>query len=367
MRFTVSQSALQAALAVVSKGTATNSTMPIIAGILIRASEGTLEFRATDLSISIRHSIAANVEEPGETVVSGRMLSSIVKSLPDAPITFDGGQGTVDISCQRVRFALNTLPAADFPEFPQVEPESSVELPRELLSSMVDRVYRVTSKDTSRPILGGILLTVDSNLVSLVATDSYRLAVVDAHVETSTLTGEFRAIVPGGAFHGALQVMGGAENVLVGASGTQVLFSSGTTTFVARRIEGTFPDYQRLLPASCETSVRLEVEALSDALHRVSLVATANPSVRFDVDADGGLLTLSAMSADAGEAREQLEAPTEGANVVTALNHRYVSDCIGALSGEKEIDLELQGPVQPAVFKSYGALNYLYLLMPVRL
>lgn len=367
MRFTVSQDALQAALAVVTKGTASNSTMPIIAGVLIRAAEGTLEFRATDLSISIKHSVPANVEEPGETVVSGKMLSALVKKLPSAPVTFDGGQNTVDIACQRVRYSLNTLSADDFPEFPEVEPESSVQLPCDALAAMVDRVHRVTSKDTSRPILAGILLTVEQNLVRLVATDSYRLAVVDANVETSSLAGEFKAIVPGTAFHGALQAMGPSETVLVGASGSQVVFSGGTTTFVSRRIEGNFPNYRQLLPSTCTTSVKLSVEELADALQRVSIVATANPSVRFDVDVDGQLLTLSAMSADTGEAREQMEAASTGENMVIALNHRYVSDCVGVLAADGEVDLELQGPMQPAVFKSYGAVNYLYLLMPVRL
>lgn len=368
MRFTVSKSALQKALAVVVKGASSNTTMPIIAGVLFRASEGTLELQTTDLAISIRHSVAANVEESGETVVSAKMISSIVKNLPDAPVTFDGAGSVLEMSCDRsIRYTLNTLPAQDFPSFPEVAPESSVELPLGILTDMVDSVFRVTSKDTSRAALCGILLTVEENLVRLVACDSYRLAVVDAHVETSSLSGSFDAIVPGQAFRDAVSAMAGEEAVLVGVTGTQVLFSAGTTTFVSRRIEGNYPDYNRLIPASCSTSVKLPVEAFSEALKRVAPMATTNPSVRLDVDVDGGLITMSSGAVDAGEARVEVDAPGTGENVRIALNDRYLQECLTAAPDDESLDLELQGSMKPAVFKSYGAVNYLYLVMPVHL
>ena len=162
MKFTVSQSALSEALAVVSKGMASNSTLAVLTGIYIKASEGTLEFQTTNLTISIRHKIAANVEEEGETVVSGKILSNIVKTLPDAAVEFEGGDRGVSILCDKSSFRLNTLDARDFPEFPQFDLEQTVELPSALLSDMVDKVYKVTSKDSSRPVLSGVLLTTRS-------------------------------------------------------------------------------------------------------------------------------------------------------------------------------------------------------------
>lgn len=367
MRFTVSQSALSAALSVVSKGMATNSTLPIVSGVYIKADEGTLEFQTTDLVISIRHRIPAMVEEPGETVISGKMLIDIVKTLPDAAVSFEGGPNTVLIDCESSRFELNTLNPVDFPDFPSFALESSVELPRDILSDMVGRVYKVTSKDTSRPILGGILLTVEENLVRLVATDSYRLAVCDTNVETSTLQGEFKMIIPGAAFHDVLSVPSDSGTILVGSTESQVVFVFGNTTYISRRIEGNFPNYRSLLPQSCNTSVKVPLGGFQDSLRRVAVIARVNPSVRFDVDPDGSLLTLSATSSDQGYAREELTVEAEGQQMVCALNHRYVMDCINALSGADTVDLELVGPENPAIFKSYGAVNYLYLLMPVKL
>ena len=184
MKFTVSQSSLAKAIAVVSKGIGAQSTLPVLGGVFLRAEAGSIEFQTTNTTISIRHSIAANVEEEGAT-------------LPDAAVTFEDTGGYMSISCEKSNFRLMTLNANDFPEFPEIETEQQVELPSGILSSMVDKVYKVTSKDTSRPILAGVLLTVENNTIRLVATDSYRLAVCDTNTETSSADAPFEVIVLG--------------------------------------------------------------------------------------------------------------------------------------------------------------------------
>ena len=366
MKFTVSQSSLMKALTVVSKGMGTNSTLPILSGIYVRAAEGTLEFQTNNLTISIRHLIPANVEEPGEAVVSGKVLTSIVKNLSDAAVTFEGADRTLQISCEKSTFRLNTLNPADWAGFPEVQPERSIELPSDLLSKMVDKVYRVTSKETSRPILQGILLTVEDNTIRLVATDSFRLAVCDSSVEAAA--GEaFRAIVPGTVFHDVLTMPSMTDEVSIGTTESQIVFSFGNTTFVSRRIEGNFPDYKQLLPPTCATAVELDVAEFSAALKRVSVIALQNASVRFDIDADAGLMRLSARSPEQGESSETVACGVEGQSLSIALNYHYVFDCVNAVSESKAMRLELQGSVQPGIFKCNGKVNYLYLLMPVRL
>ena len=369
MKFTVSQSSLAKALLVVAKGMATNSTLPYLSGIYIKAQEGTLEFQTSNLTISIRHRIAANVEEPGETVVSGKILTSIVKTLPDAAVSFsmEGAARVLELSCHKSRFRLNTLDPSDFPEFPTYELERSIELPSELLSDMVDKVYKVTSRDTSRPILQGVLLSVEQNTIRLVATDSYRLAVCDSNAETSSASEAFVTIVPGATFHDVLSSPSMTETLQVGTTDSQVIFSFGNTTYVSRKIEGNFPNYRQLLPSTCATSVHLNVDEFGAALKRVSVIASSNPSVRLDADVDGKLMRLSASSPDQGESSEQMDAEVEGSTMSIALNFHYVFDCVNAVSGSDDLALELQGSMQPAIFKSYGKINYLYLLMPVRM
>lgn len=367
MKFTVSQSALERALAVVSKGLGGQSTLPILGGVLLRAEAGSIELQTTNINISIRHAIPANVEEEGSAVVSGKVLAGVVKNLPDSAVTFDDESGSMAISCETSHFRLNTLNASDFPEFPALSLEQSVELPSELLSTMVDKVYKVTSRDTSRPILAGVLLTVDNNTIRLVATDSYRLAVCDTNTETSSVEGTFEVIVPGTTFHDVLSLPSMTESVSIGLAQSQIVFSFGSTTYVSRRIEGNFPNYRQLLPANCNTTVRLDAARLTQALRRVSVIATSNPSVRFDIDADGGLLKLSASSPDQGESTELVDVEVEGDTLAIALNYHYVLDCAAAAAQDKEVSLELLSSMQPAVFKSFARINYLYLLMPVRM
>lgn len=366
MKFTVSQSSLMKALTVVAKGMGTNSTLPILSGIYVRAFEGSLEFQTNNLTISIRHLIPANVEEPGEAVVSGKVLTGIVKNLSDAAVTFEGADRTLVISCEKSTFRLNTLNPADWAGFPEVEPERTIDLPSDLLAGMVDKVYRVTSKETSRPILQGILLTVEDNTIRLVATDSFRLAVCDSSVESPA--GEaFRAIVPGTVFHDVLSMPSMTDSLTIGTTESQIVFAFGNTTFVSRRIEGNFPDYKQLLPPSCATAVELDVAAFSAALKRVSVIAIQNASVRFDIDADAGLMRLSARSPEQGESSETIPCDVEGQSLSIALNYHYVFDCVNAVSASPQMRLELQGSVQPGIFKCNGKVNYLYLLMPVRL
>lgn len=366
MKFTVSQSALSTALAVVSKGMATNASLPILAGIYLRAEDGSIEFQTTNLDISIRHSIAANVEEPGETVLSGKLLGNIVKTLPDAAVSFESDGTTVAIACEKSRFRLNTLDPTDFPEFPTYELERTIELPSELLSKMVDKVYKVTVKDPSRPILSGILLNVQNNTIRLVATDAYRLAVCDSNTETSSLDAAFETIVPGNVFHDVLSLPSMTERLQMGITGSQVVFGFGTTTYVSRRIDGRFPDYKQLFPKSCASSVHIDVPRLSAALKRVSVIALANPSVHFDVDADGNVMRLSASSPDQGSSTELVPVEVTGDSVSIALNYHYVFDCVNAVSGTDDITLELTSAQRPAIFKSYSNINYQYLLMQMR-
>lgn len=367
MKFTVSQASLSEALAVVMKGVAGTSTLPILSGVLVRAKDGVIEFQTSNYTIAVRHRIAARVDEEGAMVVPCKMLSNITKTLPDAPVSFELEEHQVRVRCEKSSFRLNTLDVGDFPEFPSIALESSVELPANVLSEMVARVWRVVSTDKNRPALNGVYTTVENNTVRLVATDSYRLAVCDTQVETSTLDGSFELNVPADAFNDAIGITGGQGTILIGCTDTQVVFVAGNTTYVARRIEGMYPNYKVLLPKACTTTVKIDVATLSAALKRVATVAQNNSSVKFEIDAEAGTLGLSAVSSDQDAASETLDVEVEGQSGVIVFNYHYIFGCLNVLSREKEVTLELQSYTQPGIFKSYDKINYLYLVMPVRM
>ena len=366
MKFIVSQAALSEALAVVMKGVASASTLPILSGVLLHAADGVLELQTSNYTIAVRHRIAARVDEPGDMVIPCKMLSNITKTLPDAAVAFERDERQVLITCEKSSFRLNTLDVADFPEFPAIALERSVELPADILSAMVARVWRVTSTDKNRPVLNGVYMTVENNTVRLVATDSYRLAVCDTQVETSSLEGSFELNVPAEALNDAIQITGGQGTIMVGSTDTQVVFVAGNTTYVSRRIEGVYPNYKALLPASAATTVKIDVAAFNAALKRVAVIAQNNSAVKFEIDGDIGQMTLAALSSDQDAARESIDVEVEGASGTIAFNYHYIFGCLNALSREKEITLELQSYAQAGVFKSYDKINYLYLVMPVR-
>ena len=358
MKFTVSQSSLTQAIGVVMKGVASASTLPILSGVLVKAQDGILEFQTSNYTISIRHRIAAHVEEEGEMVIPCKMLSNITKTLPDAPGTFELSERQVLIGCENGSFRLDTLDANDFPEFPAYAIESAVELPTDVLSEMVGRVWRVTSTDKARPILGGVHMKVENNTVRLVATDSFRLAVCDTQVETSTLEGSFELNVPADAFNDALNIMASQATIMIGAT---------DTPYVSRRIEGVYPNYKQLIPDSCVTSVKIDVAAFNAALKRVAVIASANPAVKFEIDVENGQMGLSSISNDQDLAQETIDVEAEGESGTIAFNYHYIFGCLNALSKEKEITLELKSYSQAGIFKSYDKINYLYLVMPVRI
>ena len=364
MKFSVSQSSLATALSIVGKGMSGNSTIPLLSGIYIKADNGMLEFQTNNLTISIRHKITANVEEPGEVVVSGKLLTGIVKNLPDAAVTFEGGERTLTITCLSSLFRLNTLDAKDWSEFPEVAFASACELPSVILSEMANKVYKVTSKENSRPILQGVLLSAHDNTLRLVATDSYRLAMCETYAASESTVDDFSLIIPGTVFHDVLTMPSMTEKILIGTTANQIVFSFGTTTYVSRKTEGTYPDYRQLLPKTYATAVTVDTEQFLAALRRVATIATTMPIRRIDIDADGQMMKLSINTRDQGESTEYIPASVEGSSMALSLNHHYVAECLVSAPDREKILIELQSPTLPTVFKSSDKINYLYLVMP---
>ncbi|MDO5043718.1 MAG: DNA polymerase III subunit beta [Coriobacteriia bacterium] len=366
MKFTVSKDTLLIAVNTALKGIAASSRLPILSGILLSAKEPYLTLQSTDLEISIQDKIQALIEEEGACVVPGKVFAQIIKSLPDANITFTLEDTVLLIDCERAHFKLNTMSADDFEEFPSYEINTSVQLPSQLLLDMVSKVKKAASTDKNRAILNGILLTVENNTVRLVATDSYRLAIADTNVETSSLESNFELIIPSNVFYDALSLAGEKEDVLIGETSNQIVFTFKNTVYIARKIEGNFPNYKQLIPEESATKLSVSNNDLVDALHRVSVMAGQATPVKFSIDAQNQTLTLYAQTPDQGGAKESIPAEIEGENMDIAFNYSYVQDGLSYKDSES-LDLELQSSLRPGIFKSYGAINYLYLVMPVRI
>jgi len=365
MRITIARSELLDALTVVSKGMSSRSTLPILSGILLAAENGSVSLQATDLEVSVRHSTAALVDQEGQTVIPGKLLGEIVRTLPEAAVTLDQEGDIVAVKCQHSSFTLKTLNPSDFPKFPEVSVEKQVSLPSQLLGSMVKKVSKAVSRDETRAILTGVRLMIEGPSIRMVATDSYRLATSEV-VLADQPAEDMDVVIPGRALEEVTRIASSSEMVSIGTSENQIVFIFGDTTFVTRRIEGSFPNYKQLIPKECETSAVVDTEEFSAAVKRVSLMALHNSPLKLSVSVEDQTLSLSATTQDVGDASEDIMVKAEGKDVEIAFNHAFLTDGLASTSTET-VALEIQNSLKPGILKSSGDQDFLYLLMPVRL
>lgn len=363
MKFSINQSELNTTLSVVSKGAATRSTLPILSGILIKAAENILTLETTNMDQSIRCSCPALIEEEGQAVVPAKLFGDVIKNLPDAAIHFSYSDDSATILCDTSSFSLKTLDAADFPSFPIIEELNTIQIPFKTFSSMVRRVARVVSRDDSRPILSGVLIDVHENKIRMVATDSYRLALEEHELESAQE--EFSAVISGTFLNDLANLPAEYELIDFALSENQIIARYGNYTFINRRIEGNYPNYNQLLPDSYTTKADFNTKQLLDAAKRVSLVTNNTAPIRLDINFGSKTTQLSSTTQDIGAAQETITSDVEGEDVQIAFNAHYLIDGLSSFS-ENEISLNLQGSVKPGIFRNKEN-NYLYLIMPVRL
>lgn len=368
MRFSIAKGALLDSLTIVTKALSSRTTLPILSGILVTASDGVVVLQSTDLEISIRSSVQADVEEQGSAVLPGRLLADVVRKMPDAAVHVASGSfDKVAVSCRSekagaISFELRTLSAEDFPRFPEVDPEMTVSIPVGQVGSMVRQVARAVSRDEARPIFTGILLVIEGDEMRMVATDSYRLAIRSSKLE-SPVSERIEAVVPGKALEEVPKIGGTAGSVTMGISANQIVFTAGETTYVTRRIEGTFPNYRQLVPVGGTTSMVVDRQELLEAIQRVSLLAQHNAPIRMKI-ADSSL-SLTAVTQDVGEASEDLMVETNGEPLEIAFNHAFLLDGVSSSDDEK-LTFSASSPLKPGVFSGSADGEYTYLIMPVR-
>lgn len=365
VKFSINQSELQNALAVVLKGVATRSTLPILSGIFLEAKDDSLTLQTTDLELSVQYSVAALIEEPGKAVVPGKLFSDIVKNLPDAAVHVEADEESAVITCDTASFSIKALNPEDFPGFPHVDVTQRIDIPFSQFASMVKRVASVVSKDESRAILTGVLITLEADRLKMVATDSYRLAITEAQLEDPAAD-EFQAVISGAFLQDIAAMPKTDASVSIALAENQIVVHYQDTVFVNRRLEGNFPNYRQLLPDSHSTRVSLPVDHLISAVKRTSLLGQASSPVRFDISVASQTTQLSAVAQDVGSAQETIASSGEGEDVEIAFNYAYLLDGLNAVAGE-EVFLEVQSALKPGIFKTAEPENFLYLVMPVRI
>ena len=363
LRITVAKDELVSALSVVSRAVSTRTSVQILSGILIEAQGSELRLAATDMELSLRATASAQIEGDGAIVLPGKTFADIARLLPSGEVTIEHkpAESVVHVTAGTASYTLHTFNPEDFPRLQELDGLQTFSVNRESLLETIHRVARAASRDESRPVLTGILVSFTGGKLVMAATDSYRLA-----VKETELTGEvpeLEAIVPGRALQELARIAGSGDTVLVGVHENQVVFATDGVWLTTRRIDGQFPNYRQLLPEQFEHELTLPRQELLEVVRRAAvMIQRATP---LQLRLAEGELTVIARTHDVGESQESMPAAFSGDTLEIGFNADFLRDGLESMDGD-DVRLKLISPLRPAVIQGEGD-DFTYLVMPIRL
>ena len=376
MRVVCNIDAFSKKLALVSRGVSARSAIQLLGGILLEADGESVRLSATDMEISIQTSSPAEVEEDGRVVIPARIFNDIVRSLPKGQFTLehDTSAGTVRLSAGENEYTIRAYAAEDFPQLPKFEEESSFAMLGNVLVETVEKVSKSYSRDETRPVLTGILISFEESRVRMVTTDSYRLSIKETELAT-TFDDSREAIVPARAMQEVGRIFSGVgeEQIGVSLSENQALFRIGDVLLGSRLIDGNFPEYKRLLPTTFEREISVDREELMGTLRRVNLFAQRQtPPVPVSLSFSEGAVEVIVKNGEIGEAHEKLAASSED-DFHISFNPGYLLDGVTAVDSENVV-FRLNESLKPGLIVPAsedgngdgGEPDFLYLIMPMR-
>ncbi len=371
MKVTVERAELLKSLGHVHRVVERRNTIPILANVLIKADRGKLSMKATDLDLEVIDSVAAEVSPGGATTVPAHMFYEIVRKLPEgAQIVIEGSgdRAVLSLRAGRSRFTLQTLPESDFPDLAAGEMTHSFKLAAADLKRLIDKTQFAISTEETRYYLNGIYLhtagTAKAATLRAVATDGHRLAQVELPLPQGA-AGMPGIIVPRKTV-GEVQrlIETGEGEVTIELSAGKIRFSIGDVVLTSKLIDGTFPDYARVIPANNDKSLVVDKKDFEAAVDRVSTVSSERGrAVKLSIT--GGRLVLSVTNPDSGSATEELEVEYESDPLDIGFNSRYLLDIAAQIEGEVAV-LKLADPGSPTLIQDKDAKGALYVLMPMR-
>jgi DNA polymerase-3 subunit beta len=318
------------------------------------------------MDVGLRVPLEAEIVRDGVVVLPARLLLDVVRSLPASGVTLElrAAENDIEIVSGNATFHIRTLRTEDFPPFPEPEPSTSVTVPAEAFVATALKVAGSASRDETRPVLTGILVSASGRELRMVATDSYRLSVKETKLEQE-LSASFEVNVPARALQELSRLAHGDDGELsISVRQNQVLFEVGRAVLSSRLIDGQFPNYAQLLPESFEHELKVGGAELTDVVRRISLLAQKNAPLRLAFAP--GELTVSAETPDVGEARESLPVAFQGESLEIGFNPEFLRAGLEAIE-EGDVLLKLISPLRPGLIEAADQSGFLYLIMPIRL
>jgi DNA polymerase III subunit beta len=371
MKVTVERAELLKSLGHVHRVVERRNTIPILANVLIKAERSKLSFKATDLDLEITDSIAAEVGPGGSTTVPAHMFYEIVRKLPDgAQIVLEasGDRAVLAIRAGRSRFTLQTLPESDFPDLAAGDMVNTFKLAAGDLKRLIDKTQFAISTEETRYYLNGIYLhtagTAKAATLRAVATDGHRLAQVELALPSGA-NGMPGVIVPRKTVGEVQRLIEDSDaEVTIELSQGKVRFTIGDVVLTSKLIDGTFPDYARVIPLGNDKELTVDKKEFEQAVDRVSTVSSERGRA-VKLSLSNGKLMLSVTNPDSGSATEEIEVEYGSEPLDIGFNSRYLLDIAAQIEGEAAV-LKLADPGSPTLIQDRDAKGALYVLMPMR-
>lgn len=377
MKVQVLQENLQRGLSIVGRAVATRSTLPITANVLLQTDKGRLKLAATDLDIAMSAWVGAKIDEEGATTVPSRLISDFVSSLPPATVQMEIPERSrqMKLECARNESSINAMDAEDFPRIPEVRDGVAIQLDARALKRAIERVEFAAASDDSRPVLTGVHMKSDGTRLTLASADGFRLAVSD--ISLTMPPGEsVEIIVPARALRELGRLIGeGNEPVemRINGSRTQVLFALTEVELVAQLIQGTFPNYNQLIPTEYNTRCIVDVDEFKREARIAAIFARDGSGIirlQMAPSQNGmpGELKVSARADEIGDNEGKIDADISGDASKIAFNARYLQDVLNALAGK--VALEMTSPSSQGVFRPISPEGtepdtYVHVVMPM--
>jgi DNA polymerase-3 subunit beta len=351
-------------LQMVSNIVEARQTLPILANVLIEAGDDAIRLTATDLEVGVRVSVPAKVVASGAVTISARKLLDIVKELPPVPLSMKVQENAwVALRSGGASYKLVGLGPGDFPAVGEGGAANWITVDGHLLRDMLAQTTFAISHDESRYALNGVLFVLHDRELRLVATDGHRLALAARLLASAAPP--VSGIVPRKAVQEIARIVGSGEEVEIAIGDNQFMLKMPNVLLIARLIEGTFPNYEQVVPRAHPHRLVMSRSELAAALRRVSVLSEERTKpMKFTLSP--GALKLSAYSPDFGEAEEQLEVEYAGEDMTIGFNSRYVLDALGAQTGEQVV-LEVKDGLSPGVIKSVEDDGSVCVIMPMRI
>ncbi len=376
MKFSIKRSAFIQGINMVSRAISSKTTIPILTGLKLTASNEGLILTGSNADVSIETVIDKNdadneliIEEEGSIVLPARFFSGIVKKLPSDKMTLSVANGfQTEITSGTSSFTINGLDAADYPHLPEIENDNEISLSGDVFKEIINQTVIAVSNQESRPILTGVHFVLKDGTLFAVATDSHRLS--QRKVALPDNQGEYDVIIPGSSLSELSKMISDdTENVKMKITENQVLFTIGNTYFYSRLLEGTYPDTSRLIPKDSETNVQFDAYELLGAIERASLLSheSRNNVVKLTIKANVKQVTISGNSPDVGNVEEEVESKeVAGNDLEISFNPDYMKDALRAF-GHSMINVSFTSSLRPfTLVPSEDAENFIELITPVR-